>query len=141
MENIKSLLYVSLTGMTDSLTAVQAIKEYRNNEKAVNDCEKMVFTDTGIAIADYKYERQLYGIAHDKIRNEVTLLYFIKSDVGYDNFILNTNYIAEQWRNNNFGKNTIVNSSWNISNEWIVLTDRIQYTEITFNCVEINEIA
>ena len=137
MEDIKSLIYADLDTLLPNLDDVQGLKSFVSTDRAIDDIEKLVFRDAAIALGDSMFELEVYGIAWDKIRHGVQLLYFIKSAKGLEKSISNLNLIVANLRQNNFDKTSLLNGKLQISYEFRNITDKISYALLEYSIVEI----
>jgi len=137
MQDIKALLLEDLTTLLPSLEKVQGIKSFITTEKTLQDAEKLVYKDAAIALGDYSFELERYGVAWDKVRHRVQILYFVKSITGLEESVNNLNLLAANLRLNDFDTTSLINGELVVSYQFTQLTDKINYTILEYSIVEI----
>jgi len=137
MQDIKNLVLDSLNTLLPNLDKVQALKSFITTERILLDAEKLVFRDSAIALGDYTFELEKYGVGWDKVRHKLQLLYFVKSKAGLEESVDNLNLIAADLRLNDFDTTTLVNGELQVSYQFTQLTDKINYAILEYSVVEI----
>ena len=137
MQDIKILVLADLTNLLPTLDKVQNIKSFITTDKALQDSEKIVFKDAAIALGDYSFELEKYGVGWDKVRHKLQVLYYVKSKTGLNESVDNLNLIAADLRLNNFDTTSLINGELQISYQFTQLTDKINYAILEFSIVEL----
>lgn len=137
MQNIKTLLNEKLNNLVNSLNKVDRVEIFQTSDKALNDCEKIVFKDAAIVLGDYTFKNEFYSVGLDKIRHSVEVLYLMKTDSALELSTDNLNKIISGLRNYNFLVNTLVLGNMSTGFEIRQLTNKISYLTLQYSVIEI----
>ena len=112
------------------------VKAFQSTERILRDAEKIVFTDTALALGDTEYSREPFSVAYDKVTTEVEMLFLMKSDLGHSAKDASLEDISQKLNHLKLTEPLIVWSVVEKSAATEHLTDRISYIRLILTVVE-----
>lgn len=141
MVDIKQALYDSLTLLLPQLTNVAKVRTYLSTDKIIEDAEKLVFTDSALAIGDLISDKGFFSTGYDKNEIDVTIYLLLKNQSARDLADDNIRVIKEHLRNQRLLSSTIVTSHVSEHGQPIDITNRVSYIEINWHVVQLEPIS
>jgi hypothetical protein len=147
MQDIRHSIYTTLSSSLslNSFSGVDNIKEYDNNDLVLADHEKLVYTNSAIAIGNIETEQNWYSHGYDVLKHKVNVFLFSKSSLSRTQIEVNFSSCSKVLRDSDLGLSNISplisKPIFNVSITKIpnlqTLSDKIKYAEME---VEISEI-
>jgi len=103
MQKIKRAIYTTLSSSLSTMSLVDNIKEYDNNDLVINDAEKLVYNNSAIAIGSQETEQTYYSKGFDLNKHKVSIFLFAKSSSSKEEIEVNFSSCSKILRDSDLG--------------------------------------